>query len=343
MYSKIFASCACLLVSIYLQAQTEFLYPLKDNFQALQTAAPDLVQIPNNDGLTGEFVSRNVPETTCGQAGTAGGYFFEDDAGFQFDNPEGFIDQAYSLSFNFQVDEFISPPQWVRILSFTHVDDVGVYIKLTGAPDYGTLEFWPYGTVGEQNFFSPNDFYQLILVRDSDGMIKIYVNGQEFAQYDDGISQKYVPQAPDNFIVFFRDHPSVLADEASPGFVSSLRITNRSWTANEVQAIWEEFCSTLLAIEEPVTPFASLSPNPCNTVLRVSLVTQKSTEKWDMEIHDVFGRECPGLSISPGELSPILNKGEFVIDVSSLSPGIYVLVVREGQRIKGKAKFVVAR
>jgi len=211
-----------------IQAQVSYVYSLSSNFQASQPEAPDLIQIPNNSGFTGEFVTRTVPETTCGQTGSAKGYFFEDDAGLQFNNPAGFIDQSYSIAFNFQIDEFITPPQWVRLLSFTHTDDVGLYIKLTGAPDHGTLEFWPYGFAGETNFFSPIDFYQMILVRNDAALIKVYVNGTEFAEYDDSGTQAYVPQDPENYIIWFRDHPSVLADEASPGFVSDIALLN--WT-----------------------------------------------------------------------------------------------------------------
>lgn len=173
--------------------QTTYNYPLIGNFSAIQTGAPDLIQIPNNSGFTGEFVTRIVPPSTCGEGGNADGYFFEDDAGLQFNNPPGFIDQSYSLSFNFQIDEFISPPPWVRILSFTHIDDIGVYIYLTNPPTNGTLEFWPYGTVGEEDFFTTVDFYQMILVRNDEGLIKIYVNGEEFAEYDDSETHKFIP------------------------------------------------------------------------------------------------------------------------------------------------------
>jgi len=206
--------------------QTTYNYPLIEDLSAIQAGAPGLIQIPNNAGLTGEFVTRVVPPSTCGEGGIADGYFFEDDAGLQFNNPPGFIDQAYSLAFNFQIDEFISPPLWVRILSFTHIDDVGVYIYLSNPPTNGTLEFWPYGTVGEYDFFTTVDFYQMILVRNDEGLIKIYVNGEEFAEYDDSETHKFIPGDPDNFIVFFRDHPSVAADEASPGFVSDILIGN---------------------------------------------------------------------------------------------------------------------
>ena len=75
--------------------QTTYNYPLLEDFSAIQSGAPDLVQIPNNSGLTGEFVTRIVPASTCGEGGNAEGYFFEDDAGLQFDNRPGFIDQSY--------------------------------------------------------------------------------------------------------------------------------------------------------------------------------------------------------------------------------------------------------
>lgn len=237
-------------MSLSTYTQIRYVYDLSNSFQSNHTDVPYLIQIPNNSGLTGEFVTRMVPETTCGQTGNAKGYFFEDDAGLQFNNPEGFIDQSYSIAFNFQIDEFITPPSWVRILSFTHVDDVGVYILLTDPPNHGTLEFWPYGTVGETDFFSPTDFYQIILVRNEVGLIKIYVNGTEFAEYDDSETQAYLPQDTDNFIIWFRDHPSVLANEASPGFVSDIVLADYPWTLGEVGQKREEFCSDLLSIKD---------------------------------------------------------------------------------------------
>jgi hypothetical protein len=224
-------------------AQKAYEYSLTSDFKATQTGAPELKQIPNNDGLSGEFVSRVVSKTRCGRADRISGYYFEDDAGLRFNNPEGFIDKSYSIAFNFQLDEFISPPSWVRILSFTHTDDAGIHILLTRAPKYGTLEFWPYGTVGKFNFFSPNEFYQMILVRNNAGLITIYVNGNKFAEYDDSKTQKYVPQDPDHYIIWFRDYPALGSGEASPGFVSDIVLANFPWTEEEVLRRWKEFCS----------------------------------------------------------------------------------------------------
>jgi len=308
----------CFVVS---SGQTIYNYPLIDDFSAFEPDAPDLIQIPNNSGLTGEFVTRIVPASTCGEGGDAEGYFFEDDAGLQFNNPPDFIDQSYSLAFNFQIDEFIDPPPWVRLLSFTHSDDVGVYIYLTNPPINGTLEFWPYGTVGEDNFFTTVDFYQLILVRNDDGLIKIFINGEEFAEYDDSGTQKFIPGEPENYIVFFRDHPSVLADEASPGFVSDIIIGNAAWTPDEVVDVWEEFCASLLDIKKTPAIKTSIYPNPVNDILNISI--EENFNKSEIQVFDLLGRVVHEIN-NP----EILNS----MDVSHLKEGIYLVkIIQDGK------------
>lgn len=312
----------CFFCSILISSgQTVYTYPLIDNFSALEAEAPDLIQIPNNSGLTGEFVTREIPVSTCPDGGDAGGYFFEDDAGLQFNNSPDFIDQSYSLAFNFQIDEFISPPPWVRILSFTHSDDIGVYIYLTNPPTNGTLEFWPYGTVGEDNFFTTVDFYQLILVRNDEGLIKIFINGEEFAEYDDSGTQKFVPGDPDNFIVFFRDHPSVLANEASPGFVSDIIIGNQAWTPEEVIDVWEDFCSSLESINESPKLLSRIYPNPVQDVLSISI--ERPSKEVEIQIFDLLGRMVYEIN-SPHHT--------ITVDIPNLKDGMYLLkVIQDGQ------------
>jgi hypothetical protein len=302
------------LATLSFQAQTtSYTYRLNADFRSSPAGGPDLIQIPNNSGLTGEFTTRAVPSSTCEQGGNASGYFFEDDAGLQFNNPAGFIDQTYTLSMLFQVDELITPPTWVRILSFTHTDDVGVYILITNPPDNGTLEFWPYGTVGETNFFNTVDFYQLILVRKSDGMIKIYINGEEFAEYDDSGTQKFVPQDPDNYIVFFRDHPSVLADEASPGFISNIMIMNGAWSEQQVAAAWDDFCSSLLSIDEAFVNEIRIAPNPFSDNLEVSL--PEGNISCDIQLIDLTGKV-------------IMTTKSSSLNTTGIVPGLYFLKVR---------------
>lgn len=328
--TRLFVMLICLFVFHMSDGQTIYTYPLSSDFSSVQSGGPELIQIPNNDGLTGEFTTRTVPESTCGQGGTAGGYFFEDDAGFQFNNPEGFIAQSYSLAFNFQIDELISPPAWVRLLSFTHVDDVGVYIYLTNPPTNGTLEFWPYGTVGQTDFFNTSDFYQLILVRNNAGLIKIYINGEEFAEYDDSNTQKFVPADPGNFIIFFRDDPSVLANEASPGFVSSLIIKNMSWSADEVQEIWDNFCSSLLAVDDPSEAKVQIYPNPVTDgYLRITM--ESPLQNGIIRVFDITGRQV--VQAKPDGYSTL-------IDLGGLRDGIYFAILQD-KTTYHSVKFIV--
>lgn len=307
--------CICAVAVTWSQAQQTYEYLLKEDFHGQPAVAPDLVQVPNNQTLTGEFTIRQVPATTCGQQGNAPGYFFEDDAGLVFNNPAGFIDQSYTIAFNFQIDEFISPPSWVRVMSFTHYDDVGIYIRLSGAPTNGTLNFWPYGDAGTVDFFNTVDFYQLILVRNTAGLIKIYVNGSEFAEYDDSGTQAFVPQDPNNFIIWFRDDPSVLENEASPGFVSDIRIANYSYTLAQVQAEWSRFCSSLLGIDPASGPTESgVYPNPAGD--KVFLDLPAAGNPYSVYIYDITG----------GIVSQMENQTVRVVaDVSNLHPGIYLL------------------
>jgi len=328
LFISTFLCLIALLMSFSGQAQISYVYHLSNGFQATHQEAPDLIQVPNNEGLNGEFVSREVPETTCGQTGSADGYFFEDDAGLQFNNPEGFIDQSYSIAFNFQIDEFISPPAWVRILSFTHIDDVGIYIKLTNPPTNGTLEFWPHDTVGEADFFSPDDFYQIILVRNDAGLIKIYVNGTEFAEYDDSQTQAYVPQDPGNFIIWFRDDPSVLADEASPGFVSDIVLANFPWTVEEVAAKWAEFCSDLLSIEELEVSDWVISPNPGQDFITISTPSKAVSE---IEVLDLLGKTLLRAQVQNEKLR---------LDITSLEVGVYFVRIKTNDGKMGIKKFV---
>ena len=297
--------------------QVTYQYLLKDDFKGEPSSAPDLVQAANDLGQTGMFVQRTVPASTCGQQGTAPGYFFADNAGLAFNNPAGFIDQAYTIAFNFQFDEFVSP-SWVRILGFTWGDDVGIYIYLTNPPTNGTLDFWPYGMVGEENFFNTVDFYQMILVRNETGLIKVYVNGSEFAEYDDSESQAYLPQSPNNYILWFKDDPSVAANEASPGFVSDIRIANFAWTPVRVGEEWSKFCSSLLPVQEQMGLSARVYPNPASDKLIIETQSVNRAEK--ISILDITGKIV---------LSMDRSNAHQEVDVRGLCPGIYFLEIND--------------
>ena len=301
-----------------------YTYPLSASLNGLEAGAPPLTQIPNNSGLTGEFVSVSVPVSTCEQGGMAKGYFFEDDAGLQFDNPEGFINSGvYSLSMIFHFDEFIDPPPWVRILSFTHDDDYGIYIYLSNPPLNGTLDFWPHGVVGTDDFFNTVDFYQLILVRDEAGLVTVYINGSPFADYDDSSTEEYIPQPGKNYLKFFRDHPSVLANEASPGFVSNIVINNRAWTALQITAKWEEFCGSLLSTDELQPEEIKIYPIPAGNHITIELPNKQARVQYS--VFDITGK----LILQTDSQEPKTS-----IDISTLHAGIYFLEVKKGTEVR---------
>jgi hypothetical protein len=205
----------------------------------------------------------------------------------------------------------------------THVDDIGVYIKLTNPPTNGTLEFWPYGTVGQWDFFNTVDFYHLILVRNAAGVITIYVNGQEFATYDDSGTQKFVPGPPDNFIVFFRDHPSVLANEASPGFVSYIILTDQIWSADEVQDVWENFCPSLIGVTNNEDHDFMIYPNPV-TDNRIYIKPGKNQGHAPYSIYDAKGNLI---------LQGKLPSGSDEIDLSGLVAGLYLIKMQYDKEV----------
>ncbi|MEA3478969.1 MAG: T9SS type A sorting domain-containing protein [Bacteroidota bacterium] len=204
-------------------------------------------------------------------------------------------------------------------MSFTHDDDHGVYIYLANPPTNGTLDFWPYGTVGTENFFNTVDFYQMILVRDNNGLVHVYINGNEFAEYDDSVTQEYIPQPGKNYLKFFRDHPSVLADEASPGFVSNIVISTSAWTPQEVAVKWGAFCESLLATEELNIETIRIFPIPAKNNLTVQFPGFQS--RATLSVFDITGK----LIIQQDVFKELIS-----IDVSTLHSGLYILKIDRG-------------
>jgi len=93
----------------------------------------------------------------------------------------------------------------------------------------------------------------------------------------------------------------------------------------------------------------TLYPNPASGVLSVECLGLSEFEDLELLIYDVFGRSVVANIISsPMEAGGREGGGaggemSWTIDVSSLPPGIYLAVVREGTSIVASGKFVVLR
>ena len=122
-----------------------------------------------------------------------------------------------------------------------------------------------------------------------------------------------------------------------------IKVTYNSATANDsitVQAIGAGGCAGAKAVRKLVTtgcvtvPIASsraaetmdvqVFPNPTTTNFKLRVNTT-SNEKMQVRIIDLIGNEIMGMKMMPGET---LNLG------SSLKPGIYIIEVRQGKKVK---------
>ncbi|WP_235297330.1 T9SS type B sorting domain-containing protein [Portibacter marinus] len=235
-----------LLVTVA-HAQTSYRYLLTGNYDELSGNHVPLQPLANSDGETGFFNPFAVPTSTCPQTFQVDGYHFFDNAGLRFVNDD-FIDCGYTIKFTFHVKDLDGSQGWVRLLNFTPSDDNGIYIKLTDRPTNGTLEFWPNGTVGADNFFNSIDLYQFVITRTCSGEVNIYVNGEFFASYDDSSDPLYLPNDGDNLIDFFQDDTAV-PNEASPGWVKNIEVSNAPIGTDEIQEDWDNFCQELQDVD----------------------------------------------------------------------------------------------
>jgi hypothetical protein len=113
--------------------------------------------------------------------------------------------------------------------------------------------------------------------------------------------------------------------------------------------IVQDDCGLIVGIEEQGGGEAGgqggmeIFPNPASGEIHVRLNMDDGRFNRDLKlnIYDIFGRNAPIPCPSP----PVGGKGEWLwtVNVSSLSPGIYFAVVKEGESVVGTGKFVVGR
>ena len=88
-------------------------------------------------------------------------------------------------------------------------------------------------------------------------------------------------------------------------------------------------------------------PNPCTDQIhgRWTMDDGRFNIDWTLVIYDIFGRKAliPDPFPEYSGQTPNQGKGEFLVDVSTLPPGIYLLVLKDGLTVKASAKFVVTR
>ena len=147
------------------------------------------------------------------------------------------------------------------------------------------------------------------------------MNGVEFAEYDDSSTQEYKFHEPDNALIFFRDHPSVLANEASPGFVSNIKITNMVWNSDDVSQEWDDFCSSLLSVSKLSEESISIYPNPVRETLNLRFDEQ--VRHAEITVIDLTGKI---------HLQQAINGEQVSVNISTLPKGLYFLRIQQDRQ-----------
>lgn len=253
-----------LLVDISLSQELNF--SLIEDLNSVENTVT-LIPLGNDSGENGSFGSVSIPGSSCLSTPSTGAYSFPDNAGLQFPN-NGFITDAYSLEMTFKVDELRirsgRTVDWINLVSFNQTfSDQGIYVRI-GTEGTGRLQFWDSNT-SQRNItgdvFNETDVFHLVLTRSSSGLFTIYLNGSAAEENYDDSSGSYLPNSTDDAIYLFRDFPLAdidaitqkLDNEASPGWVKGLNITNSIWTPEEVNQRWESVCERLVDVEFTAT------------------------------------------------------------------------------------------
>lgn len=223
---------ACLF-SRPLTGQQTLCYPLDGNLGAAGDSGPDLSVLTNAQGENGAFISTDLPANFCPQGGTTTAFHFEDNVGLAFDNnAAGLIDCDYTVEFTVNFEElpanqlFDSP--WIWIFG-TYQDDDGIFIWRETIFGNIFIEFWDSNdrlkTV-EFNDFNTTDWFHFTITRNCAGQVNLYINCELFTTFNDTRNILRLHPETGNTMLFFQDDPAVTQNDAAPGKVRDIKISD---------------------------------------------------------------------------------------------------------------------
>ncbi|HEX8550226.1 MAG TPA: NosD domain-containing protein [Abditibacteriaceae bacterium] len=193
-------------------------YRFVDNLKSSVGAPPDLTQLG-----TGAFASEAV-----GTAAPTRVYRFDDNSGLQLAPARPTLGNGtYTLAIIARLDDVTG---YNRLVDFTNgKGDSGFYVlnqKLNLFPDGS-------GSAGSPTV-DRNVFYQWVFTREVSGTTRAYVNGVPSFVFSDTNGDAAL--SADNIMRLFRDDDTI-ADEASAGAISRLRIWDGALTPAQVGAL----------------------------------------------------------------------------------------------------------
>jgi OOP family OmpA-OmpF porin len=270
-------------------------YSFNDTLSADNNAGPKLQRLG-----TGYFRNDTIPCTN--QVRRV--YHFDDNMGLQFDNNAAgnWFKKSYTIELYFKMDEMNS---WKRVVDYKNrTSDWGCYVF------YGKLNFYNIAT-SDTIPFAAGKYQYYTVTRDSvTKKVKVFSSGSSRIEFTDVNDQAVLSSA--NLLNFFQDDLMV-QNEASPGEIALLRLTNYPLDSATVKSRFTNLCSTLTGTEgvqtEKFQPI--LFPNPASNHFSIQIPDGK--EKVEIRLTGLRG-ETIREWYRPTNL-----------DLSGIAPGLYLV------------------
>ncbi|GAB4426506.1 MAG: hypothetical protein OHK0039_44540 [Bacteroidia bacterium] len=223
-----------------------------------------LVVLPNSLGEDGQFEVRSLLAVSCGGGGSMAGWRFEKMTGLAFNN-QGRIGQTYTVAFLYQLDNF----QWtttpyIRMFALRHVRDEGFFIdpvqlRMQSYYPWFYPAFFTATNLSAAGSISTAPIYHFCFTRNASGTLRFFINGVLQGTHNAPVGN-FTIQADDDRMVFFQDDLGFYPNEAEPGWVSALSISDFVWSDSAIAA-QGNFCPVLLRL-----PSLTARPHPDGSV-----------------------------------------------------------------------------
>lgn len=173
---------------------------------------------------------------------TANGYVFGIDQGLTFTSAS-LSTTSYSIELSFK-SNLDSTRSWSKLVDVAGQNsDNGLYIYNSGGY---VLQFYNFAQSPSADFTAGTNV-DVVLTRDSGGVVTGYVNGVQRFSFTDGTNQAVIT-ATNKTLYFFVDD-TIQNSEASSGTANYIRIYSGTLTASEVSALYASGAPS--AVPEP--------------------------------------------------------------------------------------------
>ncbi len=212
-----------------------------------------------------------------------------------------------------------------RIIDFkSGTSDNGLYVQ------NGSLYFFPQAS-GTSAPISANQYAQVVITRDSGGMVRGFVDGAEQFSFDDSVSQDAVISGK-NTLRFFRDNEkNGSTTEHSAGSVARIRLFDSALTGTEVGELDRLEPTTFTVNSNADLADSNLVDGKCLTVNQNECTLRAAIQQSNYTLGNDTINFAPGFSgaitLTQGQLSINNEPDSLTINGPKPRPGARILTV----------------